>query len=359
MLGEKKVMKKRKTPESASSNITDLQQEVLRLTEQAESLKREVYQLQIERDVLQKASELIKKDKGISLQNLTNREKAIVINALRSEYPLKELLKIMNMAKSSYCYQNKALSKDKYKDIRNQVRSVFEESFGTYGYRRIYSVFRTEGIILSEKVIRRIMKEDKLHVKHIKQRKYNSYKGEISPEVKNIINRNFHADKPNSKWLTDITEFHIPAGKIYLSPIIDCFDGLPVSWTIGTAPDADLVNTMLDEAIALLNDYEKPIIHTDRGCHYRWPGWISRMDNAGLIRSMSKKGCSPDNSACEGFFGRLKNEMFYGRSWIGVSIEEFIQILDSYIRWYAESRIKISLGGMSPLDYRRSLGIAV
>jgi transposase InsO family protein len=203
------------------------------------------------------------------------------------------------------------------------------------------------------------MKEDKLHVKHIKQRKYNSYKGEISPEVKNIINRNFHADKPNSKWLTDITEFHIPAGKIYLSPIIDCFDGLPVSWTIGTAPDADLVNTMLDEAIALLNDYEKPIIHTDRGCHYRWPGWISRMDNAGLIRSMSKKGCSPDNSACEGFFGRLKNEMFYGRSWIGVSIEEFIQILDSYIRWYAESRIKISLGGMSPLDYRRSLGIAV
>jgi transposase InsO family protein len=116
---------------------------------------------------------------------------------------------------------------------------------------------------------------------------------------------------------------------------------------------------MLDEAIALLNEHEKPIIHSDRGCHYRWPGWISRMDHVGLIRSMSKKGCSPDNSACEGFFGHLKNEMFYGRSWIGVSIEEFIQILDSYIQWYAKGRIKISLGGMSPLDYRKSLGIAV
>lgn len=359
MLGKKEIMKKSKIPEPASSNITNLQQEVLRLTEQAESLKKEVYQLQIEKELLQKASEIIKKDQGISLQTLTNREKAIVINALRREYPLKELLKIVNMAKSSYCYQNQALNTDKYKDIRQQVKDIFEESFGTYGYRRIHAVFCNRGTVLSEKVIRRIMKEDNLHVRHTKQRKYNSYKGEISPEVENVINRDFHADKPNSKWLTDITEFHIPAGKIYLSPIIDCFDGLPVSWTIGTSPDADLVNTMLDEAIALLNEHEKPIIHSDRGCHYRWPGWISRMDHAGLIRSMSKKGCSPDNSACEGFFGHLKNEMFYGRSWIGVSIEEFIQILDSYIQWYAKGRIKISLGGMSPLDYRKSLGIAV
>lgn len=92
------------------------------------------------------------------------------------------------------------------------------------------------------------------------------------------------------KWLTDITEFHIPAGKIYLSPIIDCFDELPVSWTIGIHPDAELVNTMLDEAIATLKDDEKPLVHSDRGAYYRWPGWISRMSEAGLTRSMSKKG---------------------------------------------------------------------
>ena len=77
-----------------------------------------------------------------------------------------------------------------------------------------------------------------------------------------------------------------------------------------------------------------------------------------LPRSMSKKGCSPDNAACEGFFGRLKNEMFYGYSWSGVTIEEFIGILDKYIRWYGEERIKLSLGGMSPLAFRRSLGLA-
>jgi transposase InsO family protein len=155
------------------------------------------------------------------------------------------------------------------------------------------------------------MKDEHLVVLNIKRKKYNSYKGEISPAVDNIIQRDFHAEKPNVKWLTDITEFHIPAGKIYLSPIIDCFDGMPVSWTIGTSPDANLVNTMLDTAISVLKEGEHPILHSDRGCHYRWPGWIERMDNSNLIRSMSKKGCSPANSACEGFFGRPKNEMFY------------------------------------------------
>jgi len=104
---------------------------------------------------------------------------------------------------------------------------------------------------------------------------------------------------------------------------------------------------------------EKPIVHSDCGCHYRWPGWIERIEKAELIRSMSKKGCSPDNAACEGFFGRLKNEMFYGHSWTGVTTKQFIDILNEYIKWYAEKRIKLSLGGMSPLDYRRSLGFVV
>ena len=115
---------------------------------------------------------------------------------------------------------------------------------------------------------------------------------------------------------------------------------------------------MLDEAISLLRNGELPVVHSDRGSHYRWPGWIDRMEGAGLTRSMSKKGCSPDNSVCEGFFGRLKNEFFYGKRWKDVSIEEFIGLLDGYIRWYNECRIKESLGWMSPLEYRRSLGLA-
>lgn len=161
----------------------------------------------------------------------------------------------------------------------------------------------------------------------------------------------------NEKWLTDITEFAIPAGKVYLSPIVDCFDGLLVNRNISTSPDALLVNSMLDDAAKLLSVGEKPIIHSDRGVHYRWPGWIDRMEKNGFIRSMSKKGCSPDNSACEGVFGRIKNEMFYNADWSGVNISEFIGILNDYLYWYNEKRIKKSLGYLSPIEYRHRLGL--
>ena len=218
-------------------------------------------------------------------------------------------------------------------------------------------MLKWEGITVSEKVARRIMQGNNLVVKTKKKEKYNSYQGEISPSVPNKIERDFHADKPNQKWLTDITEFAISAEKIYLSPIVDCFDGMLPYWTISTTLDAALVNTMLDHAVSQLQECEHPIIHSDRGCHYRWRGWIERMEKAGLERSMSKKGCSPDNSACEGLFGCLKNEMLYNQNWTDVSIPEFIDILNEYLVWYNEKRIKISLGNMSPREYRQSLGL--
>lgn len=134
---------------------------------------------------------------------------------------------------------------------------------------------------------------------------------------------------------------------------------MPVAWSISRRPDAQLVNTMLDCAIRTLPENVHPIVHSDRGCHYRWPGWIERMGRAGPIRSMSKKGCSPDNSACEGLFGRMKNEMFYGRSWQGVTLDEFIQQVNEYMIWYRATRIKVSLGGMNPAEFRIKIGLGV
>ena len=122
-----------------------------------------------------------------------------------------------------------------------------------------------------------------------------------------IVARAFRADAPNKLWLTDVTQFQIPAGKAYLSPVIDCFDGMPVAWTIRERPNAEMANTMLEEACETLGPGEAPVIHSDRGCHYRWPGWIEICERHGLARSMSKKGCSPDNSAMEGFFGQIKD----------------------------------------------------
>lgn len=323
-------------------------------------LQAQIQDLQMEVDILKATLDALKKDPGANIEALSNREKAVIVDALRGKYSLPLLLKKLNFPKSSYYHQfHRKIFGDKYHSISIRIREIFAENYSCYGYRRITSVLNRDGIIVSEKVVRRIMRENLLVVKCSKVRKYNSYQGEISPEVPNIVARNFRSEKPNQKWLTDITEFSIPAGKVYLSPIIDCFDGIPVSWNVSTSPDAQLVNTMLDDAIATLPDTVHPLVHTDRGCHYRWPGWIERMNQAQLVRSMSKKGCSPDNSACEGFFGRMKNELFYPRSWQGVSIQAFIDEINRYMIWFREKRIKESLGAMSPIEFRKSLGLVV
>ena len=199
----------------------------------------------------------------------------MIIGAIKGKYPLPLLLSRLQLARSSYFDQLKIVGNPKEnKVLTGRIITLFQKNSGRYGYRRIDTLLVREGNRVSEKVVRRIMAKEGLEVPVRRKGKYHSYAGEITPEVPNIIKRDFHADAPNQKWRTDITEFAIPAGKIYLSPIVDCFDGLLPALKIGTAPDAELVNGMLKDA--------------------------------GLIRSMSKKGCSPDNAACEGLFGRLK-----------------------------------------------------
>ncbi|PWE53335.1 IS3 family transposase [Metarhizobium album] len=329
------------------------------LERELEALRRDVQRLQLEHDLLTKANELIKKDLGIDLRLLANREKTLLVDALRPTYALPELLTRLEFARSSYFYHRSLLSlDDRYAELRQTIMTLFETNRNCYGYRRIHAALVRRGEQVSEKVVRRLMKQEQLVVATVKRRRYTSYQGELDAAPENLVNRDFHAAVPNEKWLTDITEFQLPAGKVYLSPMIDCFDGLVVSWSVSTRPDAELVNTMLDAAIETISDSsERPVVHSDRGAHYRWPGWLSRMHNAQLARSMSRKGCSPDNAACEGFFGRLKNEMYYYRDWINTTLEDFMQQLDSYIRWYNHHRIKISLGGLSPSEYRRNLGI--
>ncbi|AOF88574.1 integrase core domain protein (plasmid) [Sinorhizobium sp. RAC02] len=329
------------------------------LERQLEALQRDVRQLQLEHDLLKKANELLKKGLGVDLPLLSNREKTRLVDALKDLYRLPELLAQLRLPRSSYFYHRaRASLADKYVAIRRSIIEIFETNHRCYGYRRLQASLARERVMISEKVVQRLMKQESLIVPRPKRRRFGSYLGEISPAPENLINRDFQAEAPNQKWLTDITEFQIPAGKVYLSPIIDCFDGMVISWSIGTQPDAGLVNTMLEAAIETVADVDaRPIVHSDRGAHYRWPGWLTRIGNAKLVRSMSRKGCSQDNAACEGFFGRLKTELFYPRDWRATTIEQFVREVDAYIHWYNEKRIKLSLGALSPIEYRNSLGL--
>ncbi|WP_284948320.1 IS3 family transposase [Acidisoma cladoniae] len=333
--------------------------ELAELQRQLELLQRDIRHLQLERDLLKKANEIVKKGLGVDLQLLTNREKTLLIDALKELYTLPELLAQVDLARSSYFYhQGRVKMADNYLVLRQTITDIFELNNCCYGYSRLQASLTRQCITISEKVMQRLMKQEGLVVSKPKRRRYGSYLGEISPAPENLINRDFRAAASNEKWLTDITEFQIPAGKVHLSPIIDCFDGMVISWSIGAHPDAELVNTMLDAAIETVADGNaRPIVHSDRGAHYRWPGWLSRIGDAKLIRSMSRKACSPDNAACEGFFGRLKTELFCPRDWKATTIEQFIQVVDSYISWYNAKRIKISLGFLSPIEYRESLGL--
>jgi transposase InsO family protein/transposase-like protein len=343
----------------AKKKSNDLPKDKDQLLSEIAVLEKQVQHLKLEKDILEAAVALIKKDPGVDLNDLSNRDKTVLIGALKYKYSVKALLVCVGLSRSSYYYQRWAMSLEhKYTALKAHIEELFEQNNRCYGYRRIHELLTREGIKVSEKVVRMLMGEASLIAQRKHARKYSSYQGEITPAPENLLERDFHAEAPNQKWLTDITEFRIPAGKVYLSPVVDCFDGMLVSWTISTRPDAGLVTTMLDLATDTLHDGEFPIIHTDRGCHYRWPGWLERTENASLVRSMSKKGCSPDNAACEGLFGRIKNEMFYNHNWIGITMDSFIETLDKYLQWYNTARIKMSLGGKSPVQYRLSLAFA-
>ena len=305
------------------------------------------------------------KAEGWDPASISNRSKCELGERLRraTALPLRSITGFLRISKSSYEYWRPrvAVPRDRDADIRDRVVRIFREGSGCWGYRTVWARLRREGVRASEKRVARVMREEGLEVVYNKRRArgYSSYAGEVSKAPENLVNRNFHADEPNRLWLTDITEFRLPGGeKVYLSPVIDCFDGMPVAWSIGLHPDKRLANSSLLKACAARPSGARTTIHSDRGGHYRWPEWIGICEENGLVRSMSAKGCSPDNSACEGFFGRLKNEFFRYRDWEGVTAEEFMGRLEAYLVYYRDGRIKKSLGWLSPMEYRRKLGYA-
>ena len=224
---------------------------------------------------------------------------------------------------------------------------------------------------VSEKVVRRIMAEAGLRARAPRAARYSSSAGEegraAAPNLLLVdAGRDLHdfsAAAPGEVLVTDITEFRLPDDprKVYLSPAVDLFDGDVAAFSVGTSPSKALVAEMLAGAVAAAGGGFT--LHSDRGWHYRTPDWVRACGEAGVERSMSRKGHSPDNAACEGFFGRLKVEFFHGRDWRGVSAERFAAELAEWIRWYREGRLKaFDEGGRKVYDTiagrRRRLGLA-
>lgn len=180
--------------------------------------------------------------------------------------------------------------------------------------------------------------------------KYKSYKGEIGKICNNLLNREFETEKPNEKWVTDITEFKVNKEKIYLSPIIDLFNGEVISFNISRHPIFSQVTDMLEKAFKKIPNDTNLILHSDQGWQYQMKRYQHLLQEKGIRQSMSRKGNCLDNSLAENFFGLLKSELFYMNKY--EKIEELEKDIIEYIDYYNNKRIKSKLKGMSPVQYR-------
>jgi len=191
--------------------------------------------------------------------------------------------------------------------------------------------------------------------------KYKSYKGELSPicnnelldVVDNKLIRNFNTSKCNEKWTTDVSEFHIASGKLYLSPILDMHNREIISYSISRNPSFNQTQEMLDKAFEQYDNLEGLIFHSDQGWQYQMSGYKKQLKEKGIIQSMSRKGNCLDNSLMENFFGIMKNEMFYGHEYEFESLDQLEQEMIKYIEYYNKERITVKLKGLSPYNYRQ------
>lgn len=293
----------------------------------------------------------------------------MVVLELREKYPLGLLLSIAGLQKSTYSYDVKHLNykNDKNKNDVELVKNIFFENKGRYGRDRIVIELKKRGHPMNHKKVHKIMIENNLHARPVKKA-YSSYKGEIGKTCKNLLLRKdydeekkvfeyircLEAKRPYQILGTDVTQFQISEGKLYLSPIIDFFTREVLAYDISTSPNYAQVRRMLER---LEKNHKQSlkgaIIHSDQGYQYQMKAYQERVKSLGMVQSMSRKGNSLDNSPTENFFGRLKTEMFYPKEYNFKSLKELKETIEEYIEYYNNERI-VSRLQATPIEARNN-----
>lgn len=273
------------------------------------------------------------------------------MDALCQRFSLAVLLDIAGLARSTFYYQRKLLRNpvDRHASVKERITGLFHYHKGRYGYRRITAALRNDGMPLNHKTVGKLMRELKL-ASNLRPKKYQSWKGPCGHTSANVLQRNFQASEPNQKWVSDVTEFSLGGGKVYLSPLMDLFNREIVAWNLSTRPDFGLVAGMLDDGLRQLTKNEHPVLHTDRGWQYQHRQWKMKLSAHGVIRSMSRPGNCLDNAVMESFFGLLKTECWHHEKYSNA--DELKEAIGSWINYYNYERIKTGLGGLSPVQYR-------
>ena len=260
------------------------------------------------------------------------------------------LLEIAQLPRATFYYHLKRMGKDKYMAQKAEITAIYHENKGRYGYRRITAELDHRNLHLNHKTVQRLMKELGL-ICRVRMKKYHSYHGEVGKIAPNLLNRDFHADRPNQKWVTDVTEFHLFGQKLYLSPILDLCSRDLVSYTISERPVMSMVTSMLSKAFETIPDGTNLILHSDQGWQYQQKSYQRMLREKGIRQSMSRRGNCLDNAVIENFFGLLKTELLYLQKF--QSMEHFKQELIEYLDYYNNRRIKADLKGLPPALHRQ------
>ena len=279
------------------------------------------------------------------------------------------------MPKSTYCYYKetkhiKAKTKRQNKDneILDVVKPIYEQNKKRYGYRRIILAIDNDilkSLNAGRDRICKVLRANGLLGIQGNNQKYHSYKGDNGFDKKNLllskelINgkeklvRHFETTKSNQKWTTDVSEFKITYGKLYLSPIMDMHDSSIVSYDISKSPNLEQTRRMLTSAFTKNKALNGLIFHSDQGWQYQHRTYMKELKSRNIRQSFSRKGNCMDNSPMENFFGIMKNEMFYGHEDEFKSLDNLRKAMEDYITYYNTKRINIKRQGLSPLEYRQ------
>ena len=321
-----------------TSPLTDVALEKL----PPEALRAELRYLRAENAYFKKAESLSSKRE--------KRQKVRIINELRREYALSDLLRVAGMSRSTWYHNMHALKRvDSHAELKNKISEIYHYHKGRYGYRRVTLSLREQGLLVNRKTVQRLMAELSLR-SLIRIKKYRSWKGETGKAAPNILSRDFNALRTNEKWVTDVTEFSVQGKKLYLSPVLDLFNREIISCSLSERPVMEMVNTMLHDAFSKLGPEATPLLHSDQGWQYRMAGYQAKLKEQRMTQSMSRKGNCLDNAVMENCFGTLKSECFYLNRFS--DLNELRKAIEDYIHYYNNERISLKLKGLSPVEYR-------
>ena len=290
------------------------------------------------------------------MRSTTQGEKAALVKELREEgYSLNNLLEAIGLSRSTYYYEISKTDavKERNANLSSEISAIFEENKERYGVRRVHHELLNRGFQVNHKRVQRIMNQLSLKGKRPKE-KYHSYKGDVGKVADNIINRDFSTEKPLEKWTTDVSQFNLPWGKCYISPILDMNTNEVISYNLSLSPNMAQVKDMLKKAFKRFPSVQGLIMHSDQGWQYQHEFYRNELKKHGIIQSMSRKGNCYDNCIMETFFGRLKNEMFYGFEKKYPSFEAFSKAIADYIDYYNNRRIQAKTKWMPPSRFREA-----